>query len=44
MRERIESYGLEASPPAPPEAFLAVMRRAQDEWVGIVKTSTIKLE
>jgi tripartite-type tricarboxylate transporter receptor subunit TctC len=44
VRERIESYGLEACPPAPPEAFLAVMRRAQDEWVGIAKTSAIKLE
>lgn len=44
VRERIESYGLEACQPAPPEAFLAVMRRAQEEWVAIAKTSSIKLE
>ena len=44
VRDRIESYGLEPCPPAPPEAFLAVMRRAQDEWVAIAKNSSIKLE
>jgi tripartite-type tricarboxylate transporter receptor subunit TctC len=44
VRERIESYGLEPCPPAPPEAFLAVMRRAQEEWVAIAKNSNIKLE
>jgi tripartite-type tricarboxylate transporter receptor subunit TctC len=44
VRERIESYGLEACAPAPPSEFLAIMKRAQDEWVANAKNSGIKLE
>lgn len=42
VRERIQSYALEPVAPASPAEFLAVMRRAHDEWVANARKGLIK--
>jgi tripartite-type tricarboxylate transporter receptor subunit TctC len=44
VRERIVSLGLDVPTPSTPPQFLAVMRKAQGEWLEIKKKSDIRFE
>lgn len=44
VRERIQAFGLDVPTPSTPAQFLAVMRKAHEEWVDIKQRSEIRFE